>query len=86
MHQSGVRRGSDNLAVIGPREVLLLVSVSILWKQILQKEAQQTRPCFEEQGFILTLYFVSCAGTIYEGTTNVQLSTMAKIIDKEFDQ
>lgn len=31
---------------------------------------------------------VSCllsSGTIYEGTTNVQLSTMAKFIDKEYD-
>lgn len=25
------------------------------------------------------------AGTIYEGTTNIQLSTMAKMIDQEYD-
>lgn len=29
--------------------------------------------------------FYPCVGTIYEGTTNVQLSTMAKFIDKEYD-
>ncbi|RVE59741.1 hypothetical protein OJAV_G00191600 [Oryzias javanicus] len=32
-------------------------------------------------------YYRDCKiGTIYEGTTNIQLSTMAKFIDKEFEQ
>ncbi|XP_052359032.1 short/branched chain specific acyl-CoA dehydrogenase, mitochondrial-like [Oncorhynchus keta] len=31
-------------------------------------------------------YYRDCKiGTIYEGTTNIQLSTMAKFIDKEYD-
>lgn len=30
-------------------------------------------------------YFRDCKiGTIYEGTTNIQLNTIAKIIDKEY--
>lgn len=31
-------------------------------------------------------YFPYHAGTIYEGTTNIQLTTMAKFIDQEYDQ
>lgn len=32
-----------------------------------------------------TVFSLLLSGTIYEGTTNVQLSTMAKFIDKEYD-
>lgn len=30
--------------------------------------------------------FLDHAGTIYEGTTNIQLTTIAKFIDQEYDQ
>uniref|UniRef100_A0A674MRS9 Short/branched chain specific acyl-CoA dehydrogenase, mitochondrial n=1 Tax=Takifugu rubripes TaxID=31033 RepID=A0A674MRS9_TAKRU len=53
-----------------------------------------TSKCIEWMGGVgftkdypIEKYYRDCKiGTIYEGTSNVQLSTMAKIIDKEFGQ
>ncbi|CAL9699252.1 unnamed protein product [Knipowitschia caucasica] len=53
-----------------------------------------TSKCIEWMGGVgftkdypIEKYYRDCKiGTIYEGTTNIQLSTMAKFIDKEFDQ
>uniref|UniRef100_G3ND75 Short/branched chain specific acyl-CoA dehydrogenase, mitochondrial n=1 Tax=Gasterosteus aculeatus aculeatus TaxID=481459 RepID=G3ND75_GASAC len=52
-----------------------------------------TSKCIEWMGGVgftkdypIEKYYRDCKiGTIYEGTTNVQLSTMAKLIDKEYD-
>ncbi|XP_061562197.1 short/branched chain specific acyl-CoA dehydrogenase, mitochondrial isoform X2 [Phycodurus eques] len=52
-----------------------------------------TSKCIEWMGGVgftkdypIEKYYRDCKiGTIYEGTTNIQLSTMAKFIDKEFD-
>uniref|UniRef100_A0A8C8DVF1 Short/branched chain specific acyl-CoA dehydrogenase, mitochondrial n=1 Tax=Oryzias sinensis TaxID=183150 RepID=A0A8C8DVF1_9TELE len=53
-----------------------------------------TSKCIEWMGGVgftkdypIEKYYRDCKiGTIYEGTTNIQLSTMAKFIDKEFEQ
>ncbi|XP_054899262.1 short/branched chain specific acyl-CoA dehydrogenase, mitochondrial [Poeciliopsis prolifica] len=53
-----------------------------------------TSKCIEWMGGVgftkdypIEKYYRDCKiGTIYEGTTNVQLSTMAKFIDKEYDR
>ncbi|KAM9426506.1 short/branched chain specific acyl-CoA dehydrogenase, mitochondrial [Pholidichthys leucotaenia] len=53
-----------------------------------------TSKCIEWMGGVgftkdypIEKYYRDCKiGTIYEGTTNIQLSTMAKFIDKEYDQ
>ncbi|KAM4525772.1 short/branched chain specific acyl-CoA dehydrogenase, mitochondrial [Fundulus diaphanus] len=55
--------------------------------------ALTTSKCIEWMGGVgftkdypIEKYYRDCKiGTIYEGTTNVQLSTMAKFIDKEYD-
>ncbi|XP_056627419.1 short/branched chain specific acyl-CoA dehydrogenase, mitochondrial isoform X1 [Triplophysa dalaica] len=52
-----------------------------------------TSKCIEWMGGVgftkdypIEKYYRDCKiGTIYEGTTNIQLSTMAKLIDREFD-
>ncbi|KAI4889073.1 hypothetical protein NFI96_016097 [Prochilodus magdalenae] len=52
-----------------------------------------TSKCIEWMGGVgftkdypIEKYYRDCKiGTIYEGTTNIQLSTMAKLIDKEYD-
>ncbi|ROI83838.1 Short/branched chain specific acyl-CoA dehydrogenase, mitochondrial [Anabarilius grahami] len=52
-----------------------------------------TSKCIEWMGGVgftkdypIEKYYRDCKiGTIYEGTTNIQLSTMAKMIDKEYD-
>ncbi|XP_028990361.1 short/branched chain specific acyl-CoA dehydrogenase, mitochondrial [Betta splendens] len=53
-----------------------------------------TSKCIEWMGGVgftkdypIEKYYRDCkVGTIYEGTTNIQLSTIAKFIDKEYDQ